>query len=393
MKSNLVEDNMSDKKYKIVYCTPALYMAGGVERVLTLKANYFAEHFGYDITIILTEGKDKPLFYPLSEKINIINLNIGFEELWDCSFLKKIYVYLRKQYLFKKKLTAEILRIKPDVTVSLLRREINFISKIQDGSKKIGELHINRANYRNFDKSNSNLIKTLFSKLWMHNLVGKLQRLDKFVVLTEKDKESWVELSNVSVIPDPLSLYPSSRSKLNNQRVIAVGRYSHEKGYDMLLAAWEKVSRVCSSWRLDIYGDGNRDTLESLIETLNIDKNRCALHARTSDVENEYLNSTIFVCSSRFEGFGMVILEAMACGLPVVSFDCPWGPGSIITDGIDGCLVNNGNIDAFADKLISVIQDADLRNKLSDNAISKANKYAIESIALRWKVLFDSLFE
>ena len=81
------------KKLKIVYATPALYMAGGVERVLTLKANYFAEHFGYDITIILTEGKDKPLFYPLSEKIKVINLNIGFEELWTCSFLKKIFVY------------------------------------------------------------------------------------------------------------------------------------------------------------------------------------------------------------------------------------------------------------------------------------------------------------
>lgn len=384
---------MLNKKYKIVYCTPALYMAGGVERVLTLKANYFAEHFGYDITIILTEGKDKPLFYPLSAKINVINLNIGFEELWNCSFFKKIYVYLCKQYLFKKKLTAEILHIKPDITVSLLRREINFISKIQDGSKKVGELHINRANYRNFDKNNSDVIKTLFSKLWMRNLVGKLQSLDKFVVLTEKDKESWVELSNVSVIPDPLSFFPSSRSKLNNHRVIAVGRFSYEKGYDRLLTAWEKVSQVCYSWRLDIYGDGNRDTYESLVDTLNIDKNRCALHARTSDIEYEYLNSTIFVCSSRFEGFGMVILEAMACGLPVVSFDCPWGPGSIIIDGVDGCLVNNGDIDAFADKLISVIQDADLRNKLSDNAISKANKYAIESISLRWKVLFDSLFE
>ena len=76
-----------EKKYKIVYCTPALYMAGGVERVLTLKANYFAEHFDYDITIILSEGKDKPLFYPLSDKIKIINLNIGFEELWTCSFI------------------------------------------------------------------------------------------------------------------------------------------------------------------------------------------------------------------------------------------------------------------------------------------------------------------
>ena len=127
------------QKLKIVYVTPALYMAGGVERVLTLKANYFAEHFGYDITIILTEGKGKPFFYPLSPKINVINLDIHFEELWTCSFLKKIWVYLKKQRLFKKALTAELMRIRPDITVSLLRREINFINDIKDGSRKIGE--------------------------------------------------------------------------------------------------------------------------------------------------------------------------------------------------------------------------------------------------------------
>ena len=126
-------------------------MAGGVERVLTLKANYFVEHFGYDITIILTEGKDKPLYYPLSDKVKVINLDINFEELWTCSFCKKILLYLQKQYQFKKKLTAELVRIRPDITVSLLRREINFITKIKDGSKKIGELHVNRANYRNFE--------------------------------------------------------------------------------------------------------------------------------------------------------------------------------------------------------------------------------------------------
>ena len=83
-----------DYKYKIVYCTPALYMAGGVERVLTLKANYFADKFGYDVTIILTEGNGRPLFYPLSERVNVINLDLNFEELWHCSFLKKVFLYL-----------------------------------------------------------------------------------------------------------------------------------------------------------------------------------------------------------------------------------------------------------------------------------------------------------
>lgn len=199
---------IKDKKYKIVYCTPALYMAGGVERVLTLKANYFAEQLGYDITIILTEGRNLPLFYPLSDKVKVVNLDLGFEELWHCSFTKKVFLYLKKQRQFKQKLRDELMRIRPDITVSLLRREINFITGIKDGSKKIGELHINRANYRNFDARESNFIKSLFSKFWMRNLVGKLQQLDKLVVLTDKDKASWVELSNVVAIPDPLSFQP-----------------------------------------------------------------------------------------------------------------------------------------------------------------------------------------
>ena len=380
-----------DKKYKIVYCTPALYMAGGVERVLTLKANYFAEQLGYDITIILTEGRNLPLFYPLSNKVKVVNLDLGFEELWHCSFTKKVFLYLKKQRQFKQKLRDELMRIRPDITVSLLRREINFITGIKDGSKKIGELHINRANYRNFDARESNFIKSLFSKFWMRNLVGKLQQLDKLVVLTDKDKASWVELSNVVAIPDPLSFQPSSRSELGNKRVIAVGRYSYEKGYDMLLSAWKKVAQECPGWRLDIFGDGDKSSLEQLIESLNIDRNTCALHGRTADIEKEYVDSSLFVCCSRFEGFGMVIVEAMACGLPVVSFDCPWGPGSIISDGDDGVLVENANVDALADKIIQVLNSEIYMQKLARNAIDKSNKYKLESIALKWKSLFESL--
>ena len=380
-----------DKKYKIVYCTPALYMAGGVERVLTLKANYFAEQLGYDITIILTEGRNLTLFYPLSDKVKVVNLDLGFEELWHCSFTKKVFLYLKKQRQFKQKLRDELMRIKPDITVSLLRREINFITGIKDGSKKIGELHINRANYRNFDARESNFVKSLFSKFWMRNLVGKLQQLDKLVVLTDKDKASWVELSNVVAIPDPLSFQPSSRSELGNKRVIAVGRYSYEKGYDMLLSAWKKVAQECPGWRLDIFGDGDKSSLEHLIESLNIDRDTCALHGRTSDIEKEYVDSSLFVCSSRFEGFGMVIVEAMACGLPVVSFDCPWGPGSIISDGRDGVLVENANVDALADKIIQVLSAKDYMHELAQNAVDKSKKYRLESIALKWKSLFESL--
>ena len=391
MRYKVKESVHQNRKFKLVYCTPALYMAGGVERVLTLKANYFADQLGYDVTIILTEGKNRPLFYPLSEKVKVINLDLGFEELWHCSFLKKVWLYLRKQHQFKKMLTNELMRLKPDITISLLRREINFITGIRDGSKKIGELHINRANYRNFDDRDINFIKSIFAKFWMRNLVGKLQKLDRLVVLTEKDKEAWIELSNVAVIPDPLSFQPTSRSELKNKRVIAVGRYSYEKGYDMLLSAWKKVALECPDWRLDIFGDGDRSSLEQLIDRLGIDRNRCSLHGRTADVEKEYVNSSLFVCSSRFEGFGMVIVEAMACGLPVVSFDCPWGPGSIISNGEDGILVENANINALADNMIRIIQSGNGVQELAENAIEKSNKYRLETITTKWRSLFESL--
>ncbi len=382
---------MEHKSLKIVYVTPALYMAGGVERVLTLKANYFAEHFGYDVTIILTEGKDKPLFYSLSDKIKVINLDINFEELWTCSFCKKILVYLRKQRQFKKLLTAELMRLRPDITISLLRREINFINEIKDGSKKVGEIHINRANYRNFDQSETNFVKRQFAKFWSRGLVGHLKELDQFVVLTEKDREAWVELDNVSVIPDPLPFQPNSVSKLTEKRIVAIARYSHEKGIDLLLQAWKLVESKCPDWRLDVFGDGERMPFEHLMDELQISRSRCQLHARTNDVEKEYCGSSLYVLSSRFEGFGLVLIEAMSCGLPVVAFDCPWGPRSIIQHGEDGLLVPNGDVNQLANAIVSLIQDEGKRNSMSTRAIKNSEHYRIDGIALQWKQLFENV--
>jgi glycosyltransferase involved in cell wall biosynthesis len=366
-------------------------MAGGVERVLTLKANYFAEQFDYDITIILTEGKDKPLFYPLSGKIKVMNLNIGFEELWKCSFAKKIFVYLRKQRRFKKMVTAELMRIRPDITVSLLRREINFINQIKDGSCKIGELHINRANYRNFNTQQVGFVKSLFAMIWSGNLLSHLKQLDTLVVLTEKDQEAWVELDNVQVIPDPLSLQPSTISSQTSKRVVAIARYSHEKGIDLLLQAWALVEKQMPGWRLDVYGDGERALYEQLSQQLNLDKSRYQLHGRTDDVEKAYLESSLFVLSSRFEGFGMVITEAMACGLPIVAFDCPWGPRSIITNGEDGLLVENGNIQALADALVQLMADEKRRCLMGEAGMRDVQRFSIDKIAERWKQLFESV--
>lgn len=379
-----------DRQLKIVYCTPALYLAGGMERVMTLKANYFAEHLGYDITIVITDGKEKEPFYALSDKVKVVNLDIGFEELWNQPFWKKVILYLKKQRQYKKKLTACLMELRPDITISMLRREINFINSIKDGSHKIGEIHINRAHFRNFEEKDNNIVKNLFSKLWMNTLLGKLKQLDRFVVLTESDRKAWHELDNVEVISNPLPFAPTTISSHTNKRVIAVGRYCHEKGYDHLLQAWAIVQKKCPDWCLDVFGDGDRSSYEALVDQWGIDRSRCKLNQRTQSIQQEFEQSAISVCSSRFEGFGLVIIEAMACGVPVVSFDCPWGPRTIICNGEDGLLVENGNVKALADSLTRLMGDEVLRQRMAANGIKNVQRFSIEHIAKCWKDLFES---
>jgi glycosyltransferase involved in cell wall biosynthesis len=191
-------------------------------------------------------------------------------------------------------------------------------------------------------------------------------------------------------IPNPLSFVPTSVSPLTAKRVVAVARYSHEKGIDLLLQAWAKVQSRHTDWMLEVYGDGDTTPYIRQMQSLGIDASRCRLNGRTDNVEKVYCQSSIYVLSSRFEGFGMVIVEAMACGLPVVAFDCPWGPRSIIRDGEDGLLVENGHTDALADTLSRVMGDSTLRSTLAENARRNVERFRIEQIAERWKQLFES---
>ena len=382
------------ERYKIVFCTPAIYSAGGVERVVSYKACYFAEQLGYDVTIIVTEGKGRDCYFPLSDKVKVINFELGFEELWRASFIKKVYLYLTKQRQYKRLLKAELMRIRPDFTISMLRREINFLTSIHDGSKKIGELHVNRANYRNFEANDSNGLKRLFAKFWMRSLVKKLKRLDQLVVLTDKSKASWPELSNVTVIPDPIPLMEECGVRSGEEsakRVVTIGRYAYQKGYDLLLQAWAEVEKQYPDWTLDIYGQGDQTSYRELMGDLGVDAHWCHLNGPVEDVVKTYQDSAIFVLSSRFEGFGLVLVEAMACGLPVVSFDCPAGPDEIITDGVDGLLVPSGDVQALAEKLMALMADEDLRQRLGKRARQTAQRYDMTVIANLWRTLFEKV--
>lgn len=380
-----------EKNIKILYITPALYSAGGVERIISYKANYFADVYGFCVTIIMTEGNGKDCFFPVSDKVEIINYELDFEALWLLPLWKKILVYLQKQYIFKKKLKADLLRIRPDIAISTLRREINFLTDIKDGSLKIGELHVNRANYRNLDAKHSNPVLRFLGRMWMNSLLRHLKRLDKMVVLTDSALNDWPELSNVVKIPDALPFKIEGKSELSAKRVLSIGRYAYDKGNDMLLQAWAIIEKQYPDWNLEVYGNGNKEPYQKQMVDLGVDQQRCHLLGPVADVKKEYLSSSVFVLPSRFEGFGLVIIEAMACGVPVVAFDCENGPRSIITDGENGFLIPPFDISLFAEKVMLLMKDHELRFRMGTNAQKTASQYEIDRIGQQWKRLFDEL--
>ena len=384
---------MRDDKYKIVYCTPALYSAGGTERVVSVKANYFADVLGYDVTVIVTEGKNGNSFFPLSDKVKVINLGLNFEELWNISFFRKTLLYLHKQRKYRKLLTKELMSIRPDITITTLRREINFINSINDGSKKIGEQHLSRTNYRKIDTRFSKYYEKIFFWWWKDRVVTSLTKLDRLVVLTSDSASEWPELTNITMIPDPLPIKVNNRSPLASKRVITIGRYSYEKGYDLLLKIWSIVEKRCTDWQLDIFAMGDPTPYVKIMDELSIDKKRCHLNSSVVDVEGEYINNSILVQPSRTEGFGLVLVEAMACGLPVISFDCENGPRSIISDGEDGFLIPPFEVDFFADRLVQLINDGELRKKMGEKGQRKSQLYQIDSVGRQWKQLFDELMK
>lgn len=381
----------SGRKYKIVYITPAIYSAGGVERVVTVKANYFVEHLGHNVTIIVTEGNGRDSFFPISDKVKVLNYGLDFEKLWQLPFWKKVIVFIHKQRKYKKLLKSDLLRIRPDFTISTLRREINFITKFNDASIKVGELHVNRANYRNAD--GNSLFKRIFAKLWMKNLIVQLRQLDRMIVLTDSAFSDWPELNNVVKIPDSLPFKIEDKSELNAKRLISIGRYAYDKGNDLLLQVWSLIEKDFPEWILDIYGNGDREPYLKQMNELGLDQQRCHLCGTTSDVKNEYLSSSIFVLPSRFEGFGLVLIESMACGVPVVAFDCENGPRSIITNGVNGFLIPPFDILTFAEKIKLLMNDVALRKSMGKNAQKAASKYEMDKIGPLWEKMFDELKE
>lgn len=373
---------------KIVYCHCSLYNPGGMERVLLNKVAWLSAA-GHDVSVVTTDQQGRAPFYSFPDGVLLTDLGVNYSLDNDKPLRERIPSYLRKRRLHRRRLTELLMAERPDITVSLYPSESSFLPDIADGSRKVLELHFNRFFRLQYGRGG---LTGLIDRWRSRRDVSIARRFDRFVVLTDEDKKYWGRMPNITIIPNAALPMPL-QSDCSARRVIAVGRLDFQKGFDRLVDAWElvKADPASEGWRLDIFGQGEwRDMLQARIAEKGL-PDSAAVNAPTGDIAAEYAGSSILAMTSNYEGFPMVMIEAMSAGLPVVTFDYKCGPRDIITDCTDGVIVPNGDIRGFADALLRLMADGALRRRMGRAATAVTDRYSEESVMRQWTALFESL--
>ena len=375
---------------KIIFCIDAIIHSGGMERILQQITSYLADIAGNEILIVTTEQNGLAPFFPISHNVRLIDLGVDYGDASTYLNRNVIWNVIWKSFhkpIHKRRLTKVLMREKPDIVITLFNNDIGFLPKIKDGSKKIAWFHYTYT-YKCVIARNSikRFAQQVRCALWKKDL----SKFDRFVVLTEEDRAAWGNMPNITVIPNFIPSLPEKQSPLTEKRAIAVGRADFQKGFDLLIEAWAIVVKSYPDWHLDIFGNGCKG-LETLVSEKNLNGS-VVLHSATKNITAEYIGSSLFVLSSRFEGLPMVLLEAMSCGLPVVSFECPCGPKDVIRESF-GTLVPNGDVMQLAKGMMTWMQDLNKRIAGGKNARIAAEQYTQDVIMRKWMGLFETLLK
>lgn len=375
---------------KIIYCTHSTYNPGGMERVLYNKVKYFSEQMHWDVTVVTTDQHNRLPFYPFPESVRMIDLGINYSEDNVKRTFGKIYGYLKKRKKHRRLLEKLLMQEKADIVVSLYPSESSFIPDIKDGSRKVLEIHY--CKFFRLQYGRKGLLGAIDKwRTWQDERI--VRRFDKFVVLTNEDRGYWGNLPNIEVIPNAAMFVADRYSDVSVKRVIAVGRLDYQKGFDRLIQAWEIVNKSgkYDDWRLDIFGQGDwKDMLQGMIDKKGLNGS-AFINKPTKNIGDEYADSSMLVMSSNYEGFPMVMIEAMACGLPVVAFDFKCGPKDIIRNEENGLIIHNGDIKALADGIMKLMEDTENRKRMSLNARKIVDTYSEKAVMEKWIGLFNNL--
>lgn len=376
---------------KIVYSATNLFRVGGIQTSTIAKANALANVEGNQLWIVVTDNKGDPVL-PIDEKIQVVDLNVNY---FDCK--KKWRVLqsldaLKKKRIHKKKMRDCLKIIDPDVVISLGLQDKFFLPSLRTRKDQV---FIREIVYV------SNYL-TLLARGWYEKIFAWtaefldyhffIHRYDRIILLTEEDRLlHWKDSSKVTIIPYPIIIRHSQRASLNEKVVVTAGRLVYQKNFSSLIRSWKIVHSKHPDWHLNIWGQGElKSRLEKQIEDCNL-HGSVSLKGVTPDLISRFAESSIFVSSSILEGLPLVMLYALSCGLPIVSYEYPTGPKDTITDGKDGFLIKPGDESALAERMCYLIEHERERKEMGAAALEKSKQYSMDAIMDKWMTLFQDL--
>lgn len=340
-----------------------IHFKGGGERVASYIASWYSRK-GDNVTLLSMSIKRDTPIYPLDSRVKICYLNVVHDK-----FLSKTFV-LRKLRLIVKQNPVDIIM------------GIGTYANVLLGMIKCNNAKIIGCEHNSFHS---------VSLIW--KLLRKMTygRLDAVTVLTHTDLEDMKKLNPLCyVIPNSVP-FTSKYSTLKNKQIVAIGKLYSQKGFDLMLDVCSIFFKSHMDWHLDIIGDGpDKMKILKKIRKLNLD-NHVTLIPPTLQIEKEYLRTSIYLMTSRYEGLPMVLLEAQSYGIPIVSYDCDTGPRDIINHGVDGYLIKMGEEKEMAEALCALADSWELRKQMGKQALINAKRFSPEVIFSLWDKLFDSL--
>lgn len=347
--------------------------AGGIERVISKHIHFLSKK--YEVILITNDSKES--FYKLPEKLKHYRLDSNMHLNMNLSRLKRILILLKNsratidglRKIYKKE-KIELFYVASPYTLLLL-----FLSSFPLNKIIVTE----HSSFKAYNKVYKLIIRFFYSRV---GLLTVPTTMDSDFYLSKKIKNEY--------LPNPLSFRTKEKSSLKNKIVLHVARFTNDKQHEVLVRIWEKVHKKNKEWKLIMIGDGeNKHKIKELISLLDLNDS-IEIKPSTKRIKDEFIRASIFCLTSKAEGFGLVLTEAMVCGIPCASFNCPSGPRDIINDGHNGYLIDNFDEVVFCKKLDLLMNNEGLRKEMGLNAVMSVSKFQEENISKRFLTLIEN---